>query len=562
MSISPKNSSRENSSREEKIKVKGDDLTKVNIFSYGIGHFLNDLCAACWFFFLSYYLVDIINIKEYAGYVMLAGQVADAIATPLVGIFSDKTNTSCGKRTPWYICGTFLVVVSFTLIFVKVIPDDSSDALKLAYYIIFPSLFNIGWAAVQVSHMALLPSITLNKKNKDLMIKIRTGFTFLAQTSALILSFFLFWLIKDKLLQYEALAISCVAFGILTSVVFLILCKEKKLSQNIPTYLEEMRSSLTRNKSSKNLPPGNTNSANEKGSPVIENNNNIQHNSGVTVKSETPPQIKWTYWLNRPDFYAYMIVYMFCRLSINITQSVIPFYIQNILGYEKTPEGGTPVQIAIVLLISTIASILNSLVIQTEIEKKIKNPAKNTRLILLLISFLFVLVGCVPMYFLSSEFPYPIYGLAFLFGIGFSMGLSTVSSCINDVVGSKGAQGAFVYGAYSFADKLSCGIVLAIYLPLIKDNYDVLKYTLPIFPPVSLFFALIIVFIRWKQVNKKEREEAAEREKLLEREEHDKAAEYQDKKIGTKSFIDDSRFTFVTHFSFAKDNDPHNDNKN
>ena len=34
---------------------------------------------------------------------MLSGQVADAIGTPTVGYYSDKTNTRIGKRIPWYI---------------------------------------------------------------------------------------------------------------------------------------------------------------------------------------------------------------------------------------------------------------------------------------------------------------------------------------------------------------------------------------------------------------------------------------------------------------------------
>jgi hypothetical protein len=159
------------------------------------------------------------------------------------------------------------------------------------------------------------------------------------------------------------------------------------------------------------------------------------------------------------------------------------------------------------------------------------------------------------MYFLNDTFTWPIYGLAFLFGIGFSMGLSTVSSCINDVVGSKGSQGAFVYGAYSFADKLSCGIVLAVFLPLIKQNSDILKYSMPIFPPGSLIMALVIVYLRGKCVEQEEKNEQEAQAKLLEGEDKNLKAQ---KKIGTKSFIDDSRFTFVTN---VPNKDTFNSNK-
>jgi Na+/melibiose symporter-like transporter len=542
-------------SKEKKILVKGDDLTKINIFSYGVGHFMNDLCASCWFFFLSYYLANIIKIgRSNAGYVLLAGQLADALATPTVGILSDKTNTRLGKRTPWYIAGSILVSITFTLLFIKVIPDDSSETMVLMYYITMGALGNIGWAAVQVSHMALLPQISLNKKHKDMMNRIRTGFTFLAQTMTLIFSFLFFWLVNDKIVQYEILVLCCVGLGLFTTILFLLLCREMTLAKNIPYYLEIMRTSLQAHHNGVNYTnkedgvvvddTNNNNSNDEDLRKNIDNENpfapdsarrSVNQGSSVNSKVEV---ISWTYWLKKPDFYAYMLVYMFVRLSINITQSVIPFYMEYVLEFKKTADGGTPVEISIVLLISTIGSILNSVYLQSAIEKNITNPRRN-RLIMITIASVFVIIGCVPMFFLTAEFRYPIYGLSFFFGIGFSQGLSTVSNLINDVVGSKGAQGAFVYGAYSFADKLSCGLVLAVIIP-IADNVQVLKYSMPIFPPASLLCAFVIVYFRGKCKQNKEKKDKENYDKL------DDGEKMKPKDL-KKSFIDDSRFSFVTH---------------
>ena len=201
------------------------------------------------------------------------------------------------------------------------------------------------------------------------------------------------------------------------------------------------------------------------------------------------------------------------------------------LKYPKTEDGGTPIQLSIVLLISTIGSIFNSAFLQSALERRITNP-KNNRLLMISIASLFVSIGCVPMFFLDENFRYPIYGLAFFFGIGFSQGLSTVSNLINDVVGSKGAYGAFVYGSYSFSDKLSCGLVLAFFIP-IADNENVLKYSMPIFPPASLICAFVIVWLRGEYKEKSNIE-------------NDKTEE-SDKNTAKKSFIDDSRFTFITN---------------
>lgn len=40
-----------------------------------------------------------------AGFAVLSGQIADGIATQLVGYLSDKYNPKIGKRAIWYIIG-------------------------------------------------------------------------------------------------------------------------------------------------------------------------------------------------------------------------------------------------------------------------------------------------------------------------------------------------------------------------------------------------------------------------------------------------------------------------
>jgi len=102
---------------------------------------------------------------------LLAGQIADGIATPLVGYFSDRTKTkfgnisnNIGQRSPWYVLGLVLVVSCYIPIYQTFISDNKSN--EFAYYIIFPAIFNIGWAALQISHMSLVPSLTCSRKRR------------------------------------------------------------------------------------------------------------------------------------------------------------------------------------------------------------------------------------------------------------------------------------------------------------------------------------------------------------------------------------------------------------
>jgi len=527
---------------DKKIEIKGDDLEQKHIYAYGIGHVLNDIVSACWFNFLSYYLIEVRCIDSgSAGIILLVAQITDAVSTPIVGILSDKTDTRWGKRTPWYIIGTIFNVVGYTMIWEKCFfcgeGAEKSDRLEFIYYLIFPPIMQMGWAAVQVAHMALLPCITLNDKNKDKMSRIRTGFTFISQLIALVLSVFFFWLISDRLLPYRLLSYSVQLVGLVSTLIFLYYCREVTLSKNIPKYHEEIKNiyfaerkrteaikteydySLKGDKLSPTNSPSQT--------PIDKTEKNAlklkleKKDDEVTVETEskqteTPmhdenenaellnkplepivvikPQIKinWLYWMRRFDFWVYLVIYTFVRLSINITSTMIPFYMYLVLGYSTKDHKGTRFEIAVALVISTCGSVFNSIYFQKYLEGKL--PGEN-RKIVMLIAFIMVSIGCLPIFFLTKEFRVLIFFLCFFLGWGFSLGLSSASYLINDVVGSKGSKGAFVYGVYSFCDKLSCGIVLAIFLPFAKsDNYHFLEWLMPTFPPLTMIFALLVIY--------------------------------------------------------------------
>ncbi len=97
-------------------------LPGLRMFAYSIGHVLNDLCASMWF---SYLLVFFHYVLEFsntdAGFIMLLGQIADAISTPLIGLESDRTNGFFGytKRKSWHLIGSvYRITFSFILVFI------------------------------------------------------------------------------------------------------------------------------------------------------------------------------------------------------------------------------------------------------------------------------------------------------------------------------------------------------------------------------------------------------------------------------------------------------------
>lgn len=118
------------------------------VAAYAVGHFSNDLCAAAWFTYVLFFVKEVVKLDSVvSAFVMLSGQIADGLTTPVVGFLSDKTKTRIGKRTPWYIFGTILVIPTFLGIFIK--PNFGTNSTgEIAYYITLPALFNVGWACV------------------------------------------------------------------------------------------------------------------------------------------------------------------------------------------------------------------------------------------------------------------------------------------------------------------------------------------------------------------------------------------------------------------------------
>ncbi|XP_057190845.1 major facilitator superfamily domain-containing protein 12a isoform X3 [Triplophysa rosa] len=97
--------------------------------SYAVGHFLNDLCASMWFTYLLVFYHSVLGFQNtYAGVLLLVGQIADGVSTPLIGYESDRTPGcgSYGKRKTWHLVGTVSVALSFPFIFNQCLGCDTT----------------------------------------------------------------------------------------------------------------------------------------------------------------------------------------------------------------------------------------------------------------------------------------------------------------------------------------------------------------------------------------------------------------------------------------------------
>ncbi|CAD8120093.1 unnamed protein product [Paramecium sonneborni] len=514
-------------------KYKFDSLTKSQFWAYCMGHMLNDLSAACWFNYLLFYLKRIIQV-DFGSYAMLSGQVADALATPLVGYYSDRTKTSIGKRIPWYIGGYFVIIFSFLPVWNGNLLLDwmgvqDNVVVQAIYYTVFPAVFNFGWASLQISHMSLVPSLTCSRSRRDKLNSIRNTFQFIAVLIVYVTALIFFQLANstegtDSAQAFQYLSLICVAIGTATSVFFIVQINEPKLTSDCTKYAKNLLRIL------KDRQNGTSNQKNIAQDQKILKNQ-VQDEQKQTLssddiqKSTSESQIEglgnvkltdveftddegeglhkqkanrgsmsedvhdWKEWFNQMAFYRFGMVYMFFRLYCNVSSTMISFYIASVLKFTDpdSEDVKVPIQVALIPLSLYIMSVLTS----ASLSKFYQLLGKK---ITLTIGTVLCLISSSILIFLNEDNSYIMYVVSPFIGIAQAITLNTGITLISDVIGLKGSSGAFVFGAYSFLDKISSGIALFFCsYGSVLDDENLVRWLTVLVPSISCFVGCLLV---------------------------------------------------------------------
>lgn len=387
---------------------------------YGIGHILNDFCASLWF---TYFLVFFHLVLEFsasqAGNLMLVGQIVDAVSTPFVGYHSDQTDNSVsaryGKRKLWHLFGTTCVLISFPFIFSECIGCTMAHKwAQMFYYAAFILIFQIGWAAVQISHLGLLPELAEDDHTRSHLTAVRYGFTVFSNLFVYIIT----WIVlrvtgecdKQQIgpgdeWKFRQVVYIVMSVGIVTTILFHLSVKEK--------YSYRRQETLVDNESGDDTNP---------------------HND----------------FLRKPLLYQVAGVYMSTRLVVNVSQVLIPMYLHRTLGLPARSLAVVP--LAMYLGSLTAAGVLRVV------------PRSFTRKLNYLVGSLCALSGFAWIYLEADDVykVYLIYEVAVLIGFGGAVMLVTSLTLTADLIGATTEASAFVYGVMSFTDKLACGIAIAL----------------------------------------------------------------------------------------------------
>lgn len=395
------------------LKDTSDLSFKVKA-GYSIGHVLNDLCAATWFTYLLVFLEAIGLTKVQAGVVMLCGQLADGLMTPCVGILSDNCSIrgQCmgfGRRKLWHLSGSCIVVVCYTAVF-GYLPYSIYKKGGLAmmyYYAIAASLFNIGWACVQVSHMALVPELHENPGVRTQLNAGRYAFTILSNSTVFILYIIISPLYHERPYPIQS------TFQTITTVV---VC--------IGMFATAMFHSLV-------LEPSNN------------HNNSLEKFIGKNKQLESG--LGSFKWFKKPAFWLTGVNYMCTRLFVNLSQVYIAFYVVDTLKMPDTARATIPLTVYASCFVATLP------------QKTLFKCIGRSR------SYFvgaFSGIGAAIGFFFLPQNSIFIYVVAVLLGCANSTMMVATVSLEADLIGDNLRSNAFVYGILSLGDKVSNGVVV------------------------------------------------------------------------------------------------------
>ncbi|XP_028284264.1 major facilitator superfamily domain-containing protein 12-like [Parambassis ranga] len=414
-------------------------LPALRKLCYAVGHFLNDLCASMWFTYLLVFYHSVLGFENTnAGVLLLVGQIADGICTPLIGYESDRT-PGCGnygKRKTWHLVGSLSVVLSFAFIFNQCLGCNvlTPQWVSLTYFVPFIIIFQFGWAATQISHLSLIPELVSCEHAKVELTAYRYAFTVIANITVYAVAYLLFHVqggddddpVDDALGPadipvFRNLALIVLGIGALFTITFHVGTTERKR----PGAVENGRREWT----------------------AEEEEEEGERRSLLPRSASSSAFLQWRCWLRQPSFYQVALLYMSTRLIVNLSQTYISMYLINTLQLPKK-------FIATIPLVMYLSGFLSSFIMKP-LSKLIGKCLTYFVGLLLIMAFSYWVLVDIRM-------GQQVYGAAVLLGAGSATILVISLSMTAELIADQTQSGAFVYGAMSFTDKVANGLAVMI----------------------------------------------------------------------------------------------------
>ncbi len=156
--------------------------------SYAIGMFGTSIPINMFKTFAAKYYIDVlakVTTKQFA-FIQLIYTFVDAVDNPTYGFLSDRTRTKWGRRRPWLLCGSVLLVLCFILFFS---PPTQLSAQKVYYYMmVMYILTGTLDSLINSNYGALFPELFKDRQVRAKTNAMRQAFQFIAMVLSIALT--------------------------------------------------------------------------------------------------------------------------------------------------------------------------------------------------------------------------------------------------------------------------------------------------------------------------------------------------------------------------------------
>ena len=269
-------------------------LTWSTKLAYGAGDMGAGLTSNLLAFSFLIFLTNVAGLEPLAaGTVLLIGKIWDAVNDPLVGILSDRTRTRWGRRYPWIALTTIPFGLTFYLNWV--VPGFTSQTALFWYYVVASILFQVFFTTTNLPYSTLTAEMTEDYDERTELTSFRLSFSLIGAVSVLAMGLVVSNLVANPQQQYRILGL--IGGGL--SIATLFWC----VFGTFPHY---------------------KNRAIYRGQPL---DNTEMEDSDTFFQ-----QLKIVF-SNRPFLFV-VGIYLFSWLALQITATIIPFYVTFWMGAD------------------------------------------------------------------------------------------------------------------------------------------------------------------------------------------------------------------------------------
>ena len=145
-----------------------DALFARNRWAFSVGTLGRDMVYALVSLYLIVYITEVLDASDtfvwWAGWLILAARLFDAVMDIVMGSIVDNTRSRWGHYKPWIAAGAVASAACTLLLFTDLgLPDTTYVAAFALLYL----LWGLTWTMNDIPYWALLPALTLDQKQRE-----------------------------------------------------------------------------------------------------------------------------------------------------------------------------------------------------------------------------------------------------------------------------------------------------------------------------------------------------------------------------------------------------------